>query len=218
MRLGPILQVIVAVPELAPALSWAASALGLSVGVCGRFPREVALTIGSTALVEARCQALGMAGAPALLLLVEAPPEVSALTEARGWIGLGLRGPGTAGSVAGLGLLWTRSAGAVGIDTVSLSVSDRAHARGYYRGLGAGSPERLAPWTLPLGDGVLHLLPADSPQGGFADPLAPPGRPIALVMSRSSAVASLSAPAAHSHGADGDILLLRDSTVLPERS
>lgn len=217
MRLGPILQVIVAVPDLAPAVAWAASALGLQPGAPGRFPREVALTIGSTALVGAPCSALGGAGAPALLLLVEAPSEIGAARAPRGWTGLNLRGPAAAGSGVGLGLRWTRSEGEVGFDGVSLSVQDRATARGYYRGLGAGTPDRLASWTLPLRDGLLQLLPVESSRAQAANPFEPPGCPIALVMTRGSEAASLRAPAAHSHGADGEILLLRDSTVLPER-
>lgn len=218
MRLGPILQVIVAVPVLAPAVSWAASALGLSVGCTGRFPREVALTIGATALVEAPCQALGLAGAPALLLLVEVPPEVWGLPERRGWVGLGLRGPKAADRIGGLGLRWTRSAGEAGVDSVSLAVSDLLRARGYYRGLGAGSAESQAPWNLSLRDGLLELLPADSSPAHAATPFGPPGCPIALVMTRGSDAASLAAPLAHSHGVDREILLLRDTTVQPERS
>ncbi|MCU0756224.1 MAG: hypothetical protein MUE46_14040 [Xanthomonadales bacterium] len=211
MRLGPILQVIVAVPELGPAVVWADATLGLAVTARGRFPREVAMTLGSPALVDAPCVMLGGQGAPAVLLLVESAALPGSL---RGWTGLGLQMPAADDACAvGLGLAWTLSAGPSALIAATLSSADPASARGYYRGLGSGAPVPAAPWTLPLRDGVLRLQVA-APDPVPADARSA-GHPLALILARGSAMAELPAPPAHSLGADSEWLLLRESPVLP---
>lgn len=214
MQLGPILQVIVAVPALAPAADWAESALGLVLTGHGRFPRETALTLGSTALVDAPCVALGAATAPALLLLVEAP--AAAAPAAGGWTGLDLRMPEAAGTRRGLGLDWSLASGAPALLAATLCTADPRSARGYYRGLGAAAPAQ-SPWQLPLREGCLRLqAQAVDRRTDGADAVA--GRPLALLMTRGSVSATLPAPAAHGCGGDGEFLLLRDAPVLPEQA
>lgn len=212
MRLGPILQAIVGVPALAPAAAWAEFTLGLSVTIRGRFPREVALTLGALALVEAPCLTLGGPDAPGLLLLVEDVAGTPATGQpASGWCGLGLRRPGPAAVCRGLGLDWTLADGPPALMSATLASAARALSRGYYRGLGALAPSAAQPWRLPLRAAELHIEASSStvPDAASAAGLR------ALVLGRGSPSALLPAPDAHGIGPDGEWLLLRSAPIVP---
>lgn len=213
MRLGPILQAIVAVPALAPAIGWVESALGLVVTGRGRFPRETALTLGSTALVDVPCVAVGLPSAPELLLLVENPAASSSLVPALGWSGLSLSRPGASASVVGLGLHWTLSDGEAALVAATLGSAAPAVTRGYYRGLGAQAPSAIAPERLSLRGAELVIVDAALPSPSAASDVPP--ALCALVLGRGSATALLPAPDAHSVGPDGEWLLLRAAPIRP---
>lgn len=208
MRLGPILQAIVAAPALAPAADWAESALGLVVTRRGRFPREIALTLGSTALVEAPCVSVGLPSAPDLLLIVEDAAAVPVPVPAAGWSGLSLRRPGAVAASEGLGLDWTLSNGEPALLAATLSCAASAVTRGYYRGLGAQAPSALAPERLPLREAELVIVDAAS-----STPAVNAAGLRALVLGRGSAAAVLPAPDAHGVGPDGEWLLLRSTPI-----
>jgi hypothetical protein len=208
MRLGPILQAIVTVPELAPAAAWVESTLGLTLAARGRFPREVALTLGAPAWVDAPCMALGLDAAEALLLLVE-DPTVPPESPTQGWTGLGLQRPGAAAVCRGLGLEWILSDGAPGLVSATLTTSEPLVSRGYYQGLGALPPRSAAPWILPLCGGELRLE-STAVTGDRPD------RRLTLVLARGSASAVLPGPAAHGQGSGGEWFLLRAAPVQPE--
>lgn len=210
MRLGPILQAIVAAPALAPAADWAESALGLVVTRRGRFPRETALTLGSTALVEAPCVSVGLPAAPALLLIVEEPAASSSVL-ATGWRGLSLRRPGASAERVGLGLHWTLLDGEPALVAATLSCAAPAVSRGYYRGLGAQAPTAVASTRLPLREAELVLEPVTASADSEEIP-----RPLrVLVVDRGSPAALLPAPDAHGVGPDGEWLLLRAAPIRP---
>lgn len=213
MRLGPILQVLVAVPALAPAVVEAESALGLSMTAQGRFPREVALTLGATALVEAPCLTLGREAAPFLLLLVEDAGRMTMSDDAPGWVGIGLDRSGPGAVVDAFGLRWTLSDGPPALVEAIVASTRPAITRGYYRGLGAASPASASPWRLPLRDG--GQLRIEAPRAEPSSQAQPPAFGRALVLGRGSADAARSAPDAHAVGPDGEWLLLRAAPIRP---
>lgn len=209
MRLGPILQAIIAVPELASAASWAEATLGLALTARGRFPREIALTLGAPALIDAPCVSAGVPLAPDLLLVVEAPAVTASPMPVRGWSGLGLRRPGTSASVIGLNLCWTLSDGQAALTVATLSCAAPAVSRGYYRGLGAQASTTPAATILPLREAELVLKPVSTSE------LVAGGTLQALVFDRGSVSAALPAPDAHGVGPDGEWLLLRAAPIRP---
>lgn len=216
MRLGPILQAIVVVPELASARDWALVELELAVTRTGVFPHADALTLGARGLSAQPCLTLGTAAAPGLLLLVEDAaagdfPE----TPCRGWSGLQLQRPGPVRDGAGLGVRWSLVDGPASLTAVTLSTLEPAPARGYYQGLGTQAPRASMLGTLPLHQAVLQIQ--QLPEAGVRAVGAGhrPAGLLAVLMGRGSASATLSAPSAHSEGADGEWLLLRDQPILP---